>query len=50
VSIDDIVENTGFPLTVPGDVPETRVPTDEELHLIREVLDPQNLRDVEVKG
>jgi hypothetical protein len=31
-------------------VPETRWPTDEELHLIREVLDPKSLRDGEVKG
>jgi acyl CoA:acetate/3-ketoacid CoA transferase beta subunit len=50
VTVDDIVGNTGFPLVVPDDVPETRAPTDEELHLIREVLDPQSLRDAEVKG
>jgi hypothetical protein len=29
-------------------VPETRVPTAEELILIREVLDPKRLRDREV--
>ena len=34
------VELTGFPLVVPDDVPESRLPTDEELRLIREVLDP----------
>jgi hypothetical protein len=31
-------------------VPETRLPTDEELHLIREVLDPSGLREAEVKS
>ncbi|MCW2544805.1 MAG: hypothetical protein JWM40_2357, partial [Frankiales bacterium] len=29
-------------------VVETRLPTDEELRLIREVLDPKTLRDKEV--
>lgn len=50
VTVDDVVENTGFPLVIPDDVPESRLPTDEELHLIRDVLDPQSLRDSEVKG
>jgi acyl CoA:acetate/3-ketoacid CoA transferase beta subunit len=49
VDIDDVVANTGFELVIPPDVPETRRPTDEELDIIREVLDPQNLRDAEVK-
>ena len=31
-----------FALVVPDDVPESRLPTDEELRLIREVLDPAN--------
>jgi hypothetical protein len=50
VTVDDVVENTGFALVVPDDVPETRRPTDEELHLIRDVLDPDGLRNAEVKG
>ena len=49
VTVDEVVENTGFELVVPEDVPETRLPTDGELRLIREVLDPSNLRDAEVK-
>jgi acyl CoA:acetate/3-ketoacid CoA transferase beta subunit len=48
VSVDEVVAATGFELVVPDDVPETRVPTDEELRLIREVLDPRGLRDREV--
>ena len=40
-------EATGFELHI-DDVVETRLPTDEELRLIREVLDPKTLRDKEV--
>jgi acyl CoA:acetate/3-ketoacid CoA transferase beta subunit len=48
VTVDDVVENTGFPLVVPDDVPVTRAPTDEDLLLIRDLLDPSNLRNAEV--
>ncbi|RKN65351.1 CoA-transferase [Streptomyces klenkii] len=41
---------TGFPLELPGDVPRTRLPTPEELRLIREVIDPDGLRAREVRG
>lgn len=43
VSLEDVVESTGFELAIPGDVPETRSPTAEELHLLREHIDPQGL-------
>ena len=49
VTVDEVVAATGFELVVPDDVPETRLPTDDELRLIREVLDPRSLRDAEVK-
>ncbi|MGB0102284.1 MAG: CoA-transferase [Nocardioides sp.] len=48
VSVDDVRAATGFELDVPGDVPETRLPTAEELIVIREVLDPKGLRFKEV--
>ena len=35
---------------IEGDVPETRSPTDEELRLLREVIDPQGLRDREIRS
>ena len=41
VTVDEIVAATGFALTVPDDVAETRLPTPEELELIRTVLDPR---------
>jgi acyl CoA:acetate/3-ketoacid CoA transferase beta subunit len=50
VSVEEVVEATGFPLAIPDDVPESRAPTDEERHLIREVLDPRALRKTEVKA
>ena len=49
VTVDDIVAATGFALTVPADVAETRLPTPEELELIRDLLDPASLRDREVR-
>ena len=48
VSVDEVVENTGFELVVPDDVPTSRVPTGEELRLIREVIDPRGMRLREV--
>ncbi|MEO5878349.1 MAG: CoA-transferase [Streptosporangiaceae bacterium] len=48
VSVEDVVAATGFELAVTGEVPETRLPTDEELHLMREVLDPKGFREREV--
>jgi acyl CoA:acetate/3-ketoacid CoA transferase beta subunit len=47
VTVEQVQEATGFALDV-SDVTETRMPTDEELWLIREVLDPKGLRDREV--
>ena len=49
VSVDEVVEATGFSLVIPDDVEETRPPTDEELELIRTVLDPDGLAHAEVK-
>ena len=40
VSVDQIREATGWDLRVPDDVAETPPPSDEELRLIREELDP----------
>jgi acyl CoA:acetate/3-ketoacid CoA transferase beta subunit len=50
VTVEEIAEATGFELVVPSDVPETRLPTPEELDLLRNVLDPRGTRDREVKS
>jgi acyl CoA:acetate/3-ketoacid CoA transferase beta subunit len=49
VSVEEIVEATGFELTVPSDVPETRLPTPVEVDLIRTVIDPRGLREREIR-
>jgi hypothetical protein len=49
VQVDDIVAATGFELTIGDDVAETRLPSPEELDVIRVVLDPGSLRDREVR-
>jgi acyl CoA:acetate/3-ketoacid CoA transferase beta subunit len=48
VTVDEVLAATGFEPAVAGDVPPTRTPTDEELGLLREFLDPKALRDREV--
>lgn len=48
VAIADVVAATGFELVLPADVPETRLPTAEELAMLVEVLDPTGLRHREV--
>ncbi|HET6951141.1 MAG TPA: CoA-transferase [Acidimicrobiales bacterium] len=48
VTVDDVVAATGFRLVVPGEVPTSRLPTPEELELIREVIDPEAAREREV--
>jgi len=40
VSAEQVVENTGFELAVPKDIPETEKPTKEQVRLIREEVDP----------
>jgi acyl CoA:acetate/3-ketoacid CoA transferase beta subunit len=49
VTVEEVTELTAFPLVVPDVVPETRAPTDDDLRLLREMLDPDSLRDAEVK-
>ena len=48
VAAGDVTAATGFPLAVPGDVPVTRLPTAEELALIRGRLDPAGRREKEL--
>jgi acyl CoA:acetate/3-ketoacid CoA transferase beta subunit len=48
VTVDEIVAATGFELEIPAEVPDTRMPTPDELRLIREVIDPHELRYTEV--
>ena len=47
VTKEQIVENTGFELIIPDPIPETPAPTEEELRLIREVVDPSGARRID---
>ena len=48
VTVEEVLELTGFPLVVDGAIAPTRLPTGEELRLLREVLDPDDRRSAEV--
>jgi acyl CoA:acetate/3-ketoacid CoA transferase beta subunit len=48
VTVEQVQAATGFPLET-ADVTETRLPSAEELHLIRTVVDPENVRDGELR-
>jgi acyl CoA:acetate/3-ketoacid CoA transferase beta subunit len=50
VTVDQVVAATGFELMIPDDVATTRLPTVEELALIRTVIDPRERRSGEVKA
>ena len=49
VTLEQAQEASPFELTVTGDVPESRLPTDEELALIRDVFDPNGVRKGEFR-
>ncbi|MFN2270454.1 MAG: CoA-transferase subunit beta [Anaerolineae bacterium] len=43
VTVQQVVENTGFELIIPADVPTLDVPTEQELRVLREEIDPERL-------
>jgi acyl CoA:acetate/3-ketoacid CoA transferase beta subunit len=50
VTADDAQKKTGFPLAIAPDLTQTAPPTDEELGLLREVIDPLGVRRLETLG
>jgi acyl CoA:acetate/3-ketoacid CoA transferase beta subunit len=50
VTVDAVVDATGFPLVVPDDVPTTPAPTPDDVRLLDDVLDPTGLRAAELPG
>jgi len=42
-TVEQAVKNTGWPLKVAADLKATPTPTDEEVRLLREELDPQGI-------
>lgn len=43
VELNDVLKNTGFELLMDKDIPETELPTKEELDLLRNVIDPDGI-------
>jgi hypothetical protein len=50
VTVSQVEENTGFDLIIPDRVPETAAPTADEVRIIREEVDPLELRKLETLG
>jgi len=48
VTLDEVIENTGFELCIPTTIPETIGPTKAQLSIIAQ-LDPHNLRSRQLK-
>ena len=43
VTVKEVIENTGFELIIPKEVPTTPPPTEEELNILRNRVDPAGL-------
>jgi acyl CoA:acetate/3-ketoacid CoA transferase beta subunit len=50
VTVEAVVDATGFPLVVPADVTTTPAPTPDDVRLLDDVLDPTGLRAAELPG
>jgi acyl CoA:acetate/3-ketoacid CoA transferase beta subunit len=50
VTVDEVIDATGFELEIPHDVDETPTPDEDDLRLIEDVIDPGEQRYAEVKG
>ena len=43
VSVEEVLSKTGFKPVMPDQVPQTTPPSDEELRLLREVIDTEGV-------
>lgn len=43
VTVEDVIANTGFELIIPDKIEKTEPPTEEELRILREEIDPHHL-------
>ena len=43
VTLEQVIENTGFELIIPDSVPETESPTENELQILRTRIDPEGI-------
>ncbi len=49
-TLEQVKESTGFELVIPDEIQETKSPTEKELSLLRERVDPLGIRKLEVLG
>jgi acyl CoA:acetate/3-ketoacid CoA transferase beta subunit len=49
-SLEKVQSHTGFPLEIAPNIEETPLPTDEELRLLRDEIDPLGIRRLEMLG
>jgi acyl CoA:acetate/3-ketoacid CoA transferase beta subunit len=50
VTVEQVVERTGFELQIPDEVPTSRAPTPQELEILDSVLDPNGVRQRECRA
>jgi len=48
IKLEEIRKSTGFELVIPDDLKETKAPTEKELKILREKVDPLEIRKLEV--
>ena len=48
VDVDEIIEKTDFEIVIPKDIELSRIPSEDEMVIIRQI-DPSNLRYTEVQ-
>ena len=49
ITVEQVVENTGFEVEIPASVPTTAAPTEEQMAIIR-LMDPKDGRAYQIKG
>jgi len=50
ISVEEVIQNTGFDLVIPESLPETITPTEEEIAILREEVDPYGILRNEDEG
>jgi len=48
VDLETLIDSTGFELIIPNELKETLLPTLKEIQLLREKVDPLNIRKLEI--
>ena len=49
-SVEEVKKNTGFPINIPEDVPTTEPPTEREMDILQNKVDPLNIRNFDSRS